>query len=186
MGQQGAPGMQGPVGPQGDPGAMGAAGPQGPAGPAGATGATGPSGSSNVTVGQINWSSPNPTGSFLFSTNETWRSTFGTSVPFAKDAVVAFSATGQFQVVSPVNSASTCYVGILIDGVPVGGACDATNKICPYAQGTSGTALTSHALTQYATVTAGTHILSLGVTNAGTGGLCGLYQSRVTYMVLPR
>ena len=108
-------------------------------------------------------------------------------MPFATDAVVAFSVTGQFQVFSPVNSASTCYVGVLVDGVPVGGACDTGNKICPFAQGTSSsTSLTSHALTQYATVTAGTHVLSLGVTNAGSGGLCGLYQSRVNYMILPR
>ena len=179
-GPQGAQGVPGPIGPQGLQGNVG------PQGPTGATGATGPSGASNVTLGKIDWSSPNPTGSFVFSTTDSWRAAFGTSVPFATDAVVAFSATGQFQVVSPANAASTCYVGILIDGVPVGGACDATNKICPYAQGTSGTALTSHALTQYATVTAGTHVLSLGVTNAGTGGLCALYQSRVTYSILPR
>jgi hypothetical protein len=188
-GDIGSPGAPGPMGPQGEPGPIGAAGaqgPAGPAGPAGATGATGPSGASNVTVGAINWSSPNPTGSFIFSTNANWQATFGTSVSFATDAVVAFSATGQFQVISPASSASTCYVGILVDGVPVGGACDAINKICPYAQGTASSSQTSHALTQYATVTAGTHILSLGVTNAGSGGLCGLYQSRVTYMILPR
>jgi hypothetical protein len=168
-------------------GMMGPMGVMGPMGPAGPQGPAGPSGTSNAFVGQINWSSPNPTGPFIFSTSATWQAGFGTSINFATDAVVAFSLSGQYQVYSPTSSQSTCYVGVLIDGAPVGGACDAVNHICPYAQGTSNSsAMTSHALTQYGAVTAGAHVVSLGVTNAGNGGLCALYQSRVQYMVIPR
>jgi hypothetical protein len=159
----------------------------GPPGPQGATGPAGPSGTSNAFVGQIDWDSPNPSGTVIFPTSATWQSTFGTPVEFASDAVVAFSLSGQYQVYSPTSSQSTCYVGVLIDGVPVGGACDAVNHICPFAQGTSNSsAMTSHALTQYGAVTAGSHVISLGVTNAGNGGLCALYQSRMQYMVIPR
>ena len=46
--------------------------------------------------------------------------------------------------------------------------------------------MTSHALTQYASVTAGSHVVSFGITNAGSGGLCALYQSRISYMAIPR
>ena len=46
--------------------------------------------------------------------------------------------------------------------------------------------MTSHAMTQYASVTAGAHVISFGVTNAGNGGLCALYQSRISYMAIPR
>lgn len=186
-GDPGPMGLPGPVGAQGPEGAPGPVGPAGPAGVAGATGATGPSGVTAASLGQIHWESPTPTDAFIFSTDENWQSAFNTTVAFDSDSVVAFSVTGQFQVFNPTSSASTCYVGVLVDGAPVGGDCDATDKICPYAQGTSNaTALTSHALTQYASVPAGVHTLSLGFTHAGSGGLCGLYQSRVSYMVLPR
>lgn len=183
IGPQGAPG----IGIQGFPGPAGAAGPTGAIGPTGPTGATGPAGASGTFVGQVAWSSPNPTGPYILATNATWQSSFGTSINFPVDAAVAFSVSGQFQVFTPTSSTSTCYVGILIDGVPVGGACDATNHICPFAQGTSNsTAMTSHALTQYGYVSAGAHVVSLGVTNAGSGGLCALYQSRIQYMAVPR
>jgi hypothetical protein len=153
--------------------------------PTGLTGPAGPPGTAGAVVGTIAWPSASPTGPSYLSTSASWQPAFGSTVVFASDVTVAFSLVGQFMLASPTDARSSCFVTTLVDGVPVSGDCDTGNGNCPGTSATTSAALTSHAMTQYAQVAAGSHTIALGITHAGSGGLCGLYLSRLQYMTFP-